>query len=146
VRSTASSVQAIDEMSQELLNRSQPFNVPREYWMQIEGAGIELFARQQGQVVKTITSQDLQKLPKAVLEHVMTRQQAMMNHYKVWAEVHPQLALLSDPIAKAQLSQRLDEIVIAMKDELLSILDFLETCGFELDDHYLEVRDVIKKR
>ena len=30
-----------------------------------------------------------------------------------------------------------------MKHDLLNLLDFLETCGFHLDDHYHHIRHLV---
>ena len=67
----------------------------------------------------------------------------MENHYNVWSRVYPQLATIDSPVHKAKEEAQLDEIVKDMTNSLVGILDFLETCGFHLDDHYQHVRHAV---
>ena len=61
------------------------------------------------------------------------------------ASVYPQLALAVDPIAKARTEQQLKGIIVAMKGDLVGILDFLCQAGLDLDDHYRNIRDVVAR-
>jgi len=78
----------------------------------------------------------LQKLPEPMLKHIMVLEKSMQNHYDLWAAVYPQRNASPDPIVNAKVDQQLKSIVSAMKDDLIGILSFLQSCGIHLDDHY----------
>ncbi|MEX3935896.1 hypothetical protein AB4Y32_29585 [Paraburkholderia phymatum] len=104
--------------------------------VQYEGAGIELVAKEHGAVIQTITGQDLQRLPAEQLRHIRVRERTLESYYAVWEDVHPQLPLMSDPMAKARVTLQLKQTVSDMKTELDAIFRFLTDCGLYLDDHY----------
>ena len=116
----------------------------REHAMTITAEGDKLVSSYRGQVQQVVTAEEMEKkLPPAEFQHIRVLEQAMQNHYNVWSKVYPQLAILDSPVQKAKVEAQLDEIVQEMKQSLVGILDFLETCGFYLDDHYLHVRHAV---
>lgn len=146
VSSTASTIGRFDGCSDQIesfLTGSPMPAVPRQHRMQIEGGGIELVQREHGRVTKVITGQDLARLPADDLRYIQTWEQSMHNHLAVWETVYPQVALMTDPVAKAQVDLRLRGILSAMKQDLGAIMSFLESAGFYLDDHYQHVRHLI---
>jgi len=147
VKSTGRALRMFDEIVDQVesvITGSDTPYTPREHRHRYEGGGIELVDKRLGQPVKTITGQDLQKLPTGQLTYINTLERSMENHLLIWNEVYPQLALMIDPIAKARVNQQLKGMVASMKDDLEGILSFLETCGLHLDDHYLNFRHLIK--
>lgn len=132
-----------DQISRFLTKRDTPL-VPVEHRARIERDGDSIVSKTHGIEYQRITATDLEnKLPESELRHIKVLEQSMENHYAVWASVYPQLALAVDPIAKAKTEQQLKAIIIAMKADLVGILDFLLTAGLVLDDHYRHVRDVV---
>lgn len=97
-----------------------------------------------GAVCQRVTVADLSNLPESTLKHIKVLEQAMGNHYAIWAAVYPQLALTIDPIAKAQTEQRLQGVINSMKKDLDGILQFLLDSGLHLDDHYMHIRNVVR--
>lgn len=132
-----------DQIDRFVTKRPKPA-VPKEHRMQIAKEGDALISRVHGVEYQRITAADLQKLPAPTLKHVQVLEQSMENHYAVWAAVYPKLALAVDPIAEAKTEQQLKTVIAAMKGDLVGILEFLESAGLQLDDHYLHVRDVVK--
>ncbi len=133
-----------DQVERVLTNRSEP-SVPKEHRMQVQGTGTEIVSKSYGQVIQTITAQDLAKLPEAQLQHITVLEKSMQNHYEVWAQVYPQLALMADPVSQARVNQQLKGIVVGMKGDLDGILSFLESCGLHLDDHYMHIRHLVNQ-
>jgi hypothetical protein len=116
----------------------------REHAMTIEAEGDKLVSTYHGQVQQVVTAEEMEKkLQPAEFRHIKVLEQAMENHYNVWSRVYPHLATMDSPVQKAKVEAQLDEIVQEMKKSLVGILDFLETCGFYLDDHYQHVRHAV---
>lgn len=148
VSSAASTIRRFDDCSDQIesfLTGSPMPDVPREHRMKIEGSGIELVSREHGQVTKTITGQELASLPPDDLRYIQAWEQSMHNQLAIWEAVYPQLALMIDPIGKAQTELRLREILRAMEKDLEAILSFLESIGLYLDDHYLRIRHLVSQ-
>lgn len=133
-----------DQVSRFLTKRETPV-MPVEHRAKIERDGDSIVQKKHGVEYQRITAADLQKLPETELRHIKVLEQSMENHYAVWACVYPQLALAVDPIAKAKTEQQLKAIIVAMKADLIGILDFLLGAGLDLDDHYRNIRDVVAK-
>ena len=130
-----------DQVSRFLTKRETPV----EHRAKIERDGDAIVQKRYVVESGRITYSDLQKLPEADLRHIKVLEQSMGNHYAIWASVYPQLALAVDPIAKARTEQQLKGIIVAMKGDLVGILDFLLQAGLNLDDHYRNIRDVVER-
>jgi hypothetical protein len=137
----------IADQVERFLTQKEGTTVPQEHRLKIESAndGRSIVARSHGQVIQTITAQDLEKLPESQLQHVKVLEQSMENHYAVWASVYPQLALSVDPVAKARTEQQLRGVIQNMKGDLNATLGFLQSCGLYLDDHYMHIRDLVNR-
>jgi hypothetical protein len=133
-----------DQVSQFLTKDRKPVT-PTEHRAKIERDGDSIVQKRYGSEYQRITASDLQKLPYSDLQHIQVYEQAMENHYAVWASVYPGIALAVDPIAKARTELQLKAIIAAMKGDLLAILNFLRKSGLELDDHYSKFYDVVSK-
>ncbi|KRE52400.1 hypothetical protein ASG92_25470 [Arthrobacter sp. Soil736] len=146
ISAAASAVGLIDKIADQVerfMTKTTKPAVPKEHRLKIEKEGDALVSRDHGNEYQRITTKDLQKLPEANLRHIKVLEQAMENHYSIWAAVYPQLALAVDPIAKAKIEQQLKGIVADMKGTLEGILGFLEDIGIHLDDHYMHIRNVV---
>lgn len=134
-----------DQVDRFLTGRSEPA-VPKEHRQKIELPDNALMSKKPDSTAcqRIISAEDLQKLPELTLRHVQVLEASMNNHYAVWSAVYPHLALMIDPIAKAQTEQRLKSIVVNMKSDLDGIQQFLLDCGLHLDDHYMHIRSVAR--
>lgn len=133
-----------DQVSRFLTKSEDPI-IPVKHRAKIERDGDAIVQKRHGVEYQRITADDLQKLPEDALRHIKVLEQSMENHYAVWATVYPQLALEVDPIAKARTEQQLRGIIVAMKGDLVGILDFLSQAGLELDDRYSHIRDAVAR-
>jgi hypothetical protein len=146
ISAVASAVGLIDKIADQIdrfMTNSPKPAVPKEHRLKIEKEGDAIVSKSHGQELQRLTAQDLQRLPEATLRHIKVLEQAMENHYSIWAAVYPQLPLASDPIAKAKTEQQLKGIVAGMKNDLDGVLRFLEDSGLHLDDHYMHIRAVV---
>jgi hypothetical protein len=146
INAIASGIGLIDKIYDQVvgfLSREKRPAVPEEHKLKIEERDSEVVASYHGQVVKTITAADLQRLPEPMLRHIMVLEKSMQNHYDLWAAVYPQRDASPDPLVNAKVDQQLKGIVSAMKDDLFGILSFLESCGIRLDDHYVHIRHLV---
>ena len=119
--------------------------IPKEHRMMIEGTPTEIVATMHGKEVKVITGNDLQNLPSNIVDHISVYNASAEKQYALWKVVYPQRNDSSDPVVNAKVDQQLKKIVADMKDDLDGILDFLVSCGIQLDDHYMQFRDAIRK-
>ena len=119
--------------------------IKKEHRMTIEGDGGKIVVKEHGATIKIITGADLQNLSSDMLNHVKVYERSAQNSYQIWEKVYPERNASPDPIVNAKVEQQLREIVNNMKDDLDGILEFLESAGIRLDDHYLQFRDAIKR-
>jgi hypothetical protein len=146
IAAASAGVKLIDQISDQVTSfiQKRPWSgTPSEHRMLIEGEGDRFVEREHGQVVKTITADDLKSLPEDQLRNVQAFEKSMEAHHKIWASVYPQLATMDSAVQKAKVELQLQGIVQDMKRDFVGILDFLESCGFDLDDHYQAVRYVV---
>src|SRR5262245_3086295 len=148
IAAATSAVGLVDKVADQIerfLTKKPTPAVPVEHRAKIEGNANTIVAKRDGQVVQTITVDDMSKLPEAMLRHIRVLEQSMDNHYSVWASAYPQLALAVDPVAKAKIEQQLKGIIREMRSDLDGILAFLESSGIHLDDHYQHIRSLVLK-
>jgi DNA polymerase I-like protein with 3'-5' exonuclease and polymerase domains len=147
IGAATSAVGLIDKMADQIerfISKSPEPVMPKEHRMKINGENDAIVSREHGQVTQTITADDLQRLPESQLRHITVLEKSMENHYSIWEEVYPNLALLDSVIQKAKVEKQLEGIIKDMKGDLEDILSFLESCGLYLDDHYQHIRYLIK--
>lgn len=146
IGAATSAIELFDKMADQIerfITKRPTPDVPKEHRLKIEKSDADIVASSHGQVVQRITAQDLVNLPPGQLQHIKVLEQSMENHYAVWSQVYPQLALMDSPVQKARVEQRLRGIVVGMKGDLEGILSFLESCGIHLDDHYMHIRHLV---
>ena len=134
----------IADQIERFITKSAVPSVPKEHRMKITEENDAIVSREHGQVNQTITASDLKTLPDSQLRHVTVLEKSMENHYSIWEKVYPDLALLDSPIQKAKVEKQLEGIIHDMKGDLEGILSFLESCGLNLDDHYMNIRSLVK--
>lgn len=147
VGAAAAGVELIDKIGDQIvrfLGKDVP-GLTGTHRAKIERDGQAIVQKVHGVETQRITGSDLANLPDDLVRHIRVHEKSMENHYAIWESVYPQLALMVDPVAKARTEQQLRGIVVAMKGDLLGILDFLSRAGLDLDDHYRHIRDVVSK-
>lgn len=133
-----------DEIERFITKKPAPL-VPKEHPVKIEKKGDSLVEFAHGKEVRRITPDDLRKLPEDQLQHITVLERSMQNHYRIWSKVYPELALMDSPVQKARVEAQLDEVIRGMRKDLLGILSFIESCGLYLDDHYMNIRELVKQ-
>ena len=149
IEAISAGVGLIDKLYDQIsavLKSGNPPSVPAQHRQIISMEGESLVAKSANKVVKEITAAELAtKLTPQQQMHIKVLEESMRNNYSIWAAVYPSLALETNPISKAKVSQQLREIIKDMKNDLSAILDFLRKCGFTLDDHYEEIRNLVSQ-
>ena len=146
IGAATSAVKLFDKMADQIerfITRRPEPDVPKEYRLKIERSGDDIVTTSQGREIQRITAANLGNLLPSQLRHVTVLEQSMENHYAVWSQVYPQLALMDSPVQKAKVEQQLRAIVGGMKGDLEGILSFLQDCGVQLDDHYMHIRNLV---
>ena len=128
--------------------RSFHYNQPeehRQYGVRFEGKGDSIVASYSGKTQKTITADDLNKLPSRQRRHINIFQNTLNDCYNRWAELYQDRNQTTSIAKRKRIDQEIRMVVADMKESLDRIFSFLESAGLHLDDHYLEFRNVIEK-
>jgi hypothetical protein len=147
IRAATSAVGLFDKITDQVerfITKTTAPPIPKEHRMKLTNEEDAIVSREHGQVTQRITASDLKSLPESQLRHVIVFEKSMKNHYSIWEKVYPDLSLVDSPIQKVKLEKQLEGIIRDMKGDLEDILSFLESCGLYLDDHYLNIRHLIK--
>jgi len=104
----------------------------------------QITVKQDGQVVQTLTRSDLEnRLDPQHLAHIETYELSMRKYYKRWQQLYPKRDDSSDALVNIKLEEQLTEQVKNMQTDLVGLVNFLQSIGVHLDDHYMEVRDLV---
>ena len=135
-----------DGIERVLTGKKDSSAASKEHREKIERDGDAIVSKRDGKECQRITAEELKnKLQENELRYIQALEKSMQGHFAVWNGVYPQLALLSDPIAKTQTQERLKQIIKDMKNDLEGILNFLQSAGLHLDDHYMHVRALVNR-
>ena len=105
-----------------------------------------IVVKQDGRTVQTLTRPELEsRLKPDHLGHVKVYEASMQKYYKRWQQLYPKKDASADELVNIKLEEQLTDQVRKMKDDLVGIVDFLQSIGVHLDDHYDQVRDVVKR-
>jgi hypothetical protein len=126
-----------DEISATLKNTAPDPNHFHGYLIQRTPAGVAAYQR-----MKVISSEELEQLPAAQKKLIRDYERAMNTLTQEWSHLKAGDAnALIDPATRA----RNLELLRNMKDNLVGILDFLEGKQIYLDDHYGEIRHLVRQ-
>jgi hypothetical protein len=106
--------------------------------------GNTIYFKSGNTVRDTITAEDLKKLDPISQRLIGTFERSMETNFKIWSEVYPQIPLDPNPVTRAQLELRLEDINGSICKDLKNIIGFLNTLGKNLDDHYMSFRYICK--
>ena len=113
------------------------------YKIRTEGSNIVV--KQEDRTVQTVTADQLGKiLSKSDLELVQTYEASMNKYFSRWKAVYAKKDASQDPLINAITEEQLTEQIVKMRSELLGILSFLQKCGVNLDDHYMNIRHLVE--
>lgn len=139
--SLGSTIEAFDSISDEIeaALKNQPPNPDHLHSYLIRRAGDSVAAYQKMTVIKET---DLEQLPKKERDLIGTYEKSMERMLKEWKKLKSaKPASQLDPKTREQRIALLRE----MKENLVGILNFLESKGIYLTDHYQDVRHLVSE-
>ena len=105
----------------------------------------QITVKQDGRTIQTLKREELEsKLTPAHLDHIKVYEASMKKYYKRWQLMYPMRDDSVDVLANIKLDEQLAGQVKNMQQDLVGIVDFLQSIGVNLDDHYMEVRGLVK--
>src|SRR5262245_37835676 len=138
------SSQIVDEiwagMEPALFDKKDPRR-PRDFDMRYRSDGNDLIARDRdGHEVQRVTRKQLnERLTPDLLRHIEVLERAMEINKAIWDERHPRRVLERRSKRAAENAAR------AMSEDLAAVLNTIERAGMWLDDHYLDVREIVNQ-
>lgn len=117
----------------------------QKYRRYFEGQGARVVSTLNGQVMQTITKEDLKNLPCEIFRHVSILSKDIEGDYARWEKLIDRRAKATSKKKVAELDAEEYELKVRLAGDLKQVLDFLEDNGMILDDHYLSVRDIAKQ-
>jgi len=101
-------------------------------------------SRQTGVVYQKITYEELrQKLNPGDRQYVEGLSDALNNYAKQWSSAYLARSMASG-MDVGRYDAQLEFLAKQIADPLLKVLNFVESMGMSLDDHYLAARDIAK--
>ena len=125
-----------DQVVRFIRKQPDPPGPPKEFQYKVGGNGDELKVEAQGRTVQVIKGEDLKKLPADYYQHIQTLEASVQRYYDVWKQVYPHRDD-GDLVTNAKVNNQLQDLALKMKDDLTGIIDFLQSIGVMLDDHYM---------
>jgi hypothetical protein len=140
--SLADAVDTFDRLSDEIeaaIKNQPPPAADRPHRYMIRPFGNNMVAYRQ---VQSISKDEFDKLPPRTQQEISTYEKSMNDLKKEWDKIKRESAISQlDP----KIRDRQVALIKIMKDDLVGILNTLETAGFYLEDHYQEVRNLVSK-
>jgi len=133
-----------DQVVRFIRKGSSPPGSPKEHQFKVESAGGELQVESDGRTIQVLRGEDLKNLPADYYQHIKTLEASVRRYYDVWQQVYPHRDD-GDLVTNAKINNQLRDLALKMKDDLAGIIDFLQSIGVNLDDHYIIYRDVIRR-
>ena len=87
-----------------------------------------------------ITYQDIARLDDRSQNLIMTFEQSMERTFQIWEKVYPQRDVSADPVVNARVEAQLDDLAKKFCADMGHIFNFLGSIGYQLNDHYSDVR------
>lgn len=122
-----------------LLGKGQ--GVPDAYRLRFAADGGDVVGRSRdgGEVQRVTRAQLARRLKKEQLRHVEVLERSMEINKAIWDERYPRRVLDRRSRRKA------NEAAGALAEDLSAVLEAVEQAGLWLDDHYMEVRQVVQQ-
>jgi hypothetical protein len=118
----------------------RPRRMPEQYRIRFVNEGPDLLSKQRGKEMVRITPRQFsRRLTASQLDYVETLERSMAVNRALWKKEYPKRVISG--VSKT----RVRHAVAAMAEDLQGVLHMLETAGFWLDDHYLEVRRIVRE-
>jgi TIR domain len=92
---------------------------------------------------KLIDADDLERLPSNSQKLIRSYERTMNELFERWTELKPK-RIAADPDIRSEAIATSDMVRRQLCNELTELLDFIETLGMKLRDHYAEVRFICR--
>ncbi len=103
-------------------------------------------SRHTGAVYQTVTYAELAgKLDQDALAHIAALNNAMQSYQRQWDSVYQQRPFAGLGMETAKLDAQLDYLAKQVSDPLIRVIDFVQSMGLNLDDHYVVARQIAKE-
>jgi hypothetical protein len=114
---------------------------PEDYGLRYQAEGTDLVARwRNGDVAQRVTREQLEeRISPDLLHHIEVLERSMEINKAIWDERHPRRVL------ERRSRQAAEDAARAMAEDLAGVLETIEQAGMWLDDHYMEVRRIVKE-
>lgn len=148
---TKNAVDIFDKISGQikgvLTKRPKEIEGGEERWrFKVNADDKQITVKQDGRTIQTLKRTDLEsKLMPEHLNHIKVYEASMQKYYKRWQQLYPKRDDSADALMNIKLEEQLTDQIKKMQEDLVGIVDFLESIGVQLDDHYMVVRDLVKK-
>jgi hypothetical protein len=118
------------------------YRVPDEYRLHYALDGEDVIAVQRaGGEQQRVTRAELERrLERDQLRHIRVLERSMEVNLAIWEERYPKRVL------DKRSRRRAEEAAAALAEDLAGVLDAVEQSGLYLDDHYLDVRQVVREQ
>ena len=138
--SLGDTIEAFDQISDEIeaAIENEPVDPTHVHRFLIRRMGNDVVAYERMRVLKP---EELEQLPEDQRDLVRTYEKSMIKLSKEWKKIKLQDGATS-PLEPEVRHQQLD-LLRTMKGDLVGVLDFLQTQGIYLDDHYAKVRHLV---
>jgi TIR domain len=117
----------------------QPLTPGHVHAVQARQVGVEISLTHGGQKFEQITAADLANLDENSQQLIRSWERSMQVSFDRWTERWPE-RLAQDPKIRERAIASLRNIKLALCGDLNSILNFVESMGKQLQDHYAHVR------
>lgn len=117
----------------------------RPHSVQAKKVDGEILIERHGTVVQTITHKDIERLDQNSQELIKTYEHSIEKHFQIWKAVYPQRDVSADVVVNARIEAQLNDIAKKFCGDLGHIFRYLGSIGYELEDHYSDVRYVCQQ-
>ncbi len=137
-------LETIDKISQQIQNKMhiEMTDLPSTI---VEQQGDTIQLKVNSKTIETITPLKLM-LAVEDKELIQTYEKAMMENYKIWRDVYPELQLITDLTDKAKQKQRLDKVVEEMCKSLYEITEYFKKAEINLGDKYKQIQFLCRQQ
>ncbi len=125
-----------DQVVRFIRKTPEPPGPPKEFQLKVTGKGSKLKVESLTVALFTFFAEDLEHLPPDYYGHIQTLEASVQTILRRLEQVYPHRDD-GDLITNAKLNNQSRDLSLKMKDDLAGIVDFLQSIGVHLDDHYM---------
>jgi len=100
----------------------------------------EIVIARHGNEIRKITAIEISVLPESDRRMIKMYEESMASSFDIWQVVYPQRNASADLVVNAKINKQLSDLAKSFCVDLGHIFKYLGTIGYELEDHYSDVR------